>query len=724
MCIFFLIFSIFNVIPAFGQSAETDGSFSFYAIYDRLVDTDSQDIRLSQAAMSMDGEKLIFSGTKVKDGSPVLYTQNADGTELRQVDLPDLAGGKIAELAIDSDGSRAFFSTSSPPFACKIYKVEDGNVKTVADTSNNEKIGACDHLQTTADGAYVYFRDFQTNDVMRVTHSGQALETIIDDSEVPRKDSQGRKGWSVSEFAISDDASAIAFVLSGWSGDPTTYNGIFIKYELFVLDTSGYRQLTDEKGVGKDNIDISGDGNTIVFRTGSPQNKWYSIRSDGSAKNALENAGFNFGGISLTYDGKKMVYSDSGANGGRLVSTDGSQKLDIFPGWNVAAITISAHSNLHINNGGERICFLFQYSTWPFKEALYVGNFNDPEAVSNAPSIHNMIFEPESMPRGDPEARVILTSRIIDPQGSDDIERTSTDELIEGKHATWKDSPAYFSLAAHDDGSYPDKTSKDGVFSTEGKPGEAIDREDQLTVRMGAMDASKTITVADSILSIGEVSQGPSEKTTAITPAISPGSPSIISTFSGLIFESRKKPGGSTVQIPLTLKGIREKIGNMDITLDYDPSVLDAKEASKGMLTSDSIFDFNILDGTVKMSLAVKGGFSGDGSIAYIVFDVIGARGSESNLRIKSLSANKAIDMTPMNIPTKNGLFVVSSIEESLGDCTGEGEITAADALCALQMAVGKKTEDMVMDVNGDQKVSSLDARKILRSSAGLEMLT
>jgi hypothetical protein len=326
------------------------------------------------------------------------------------------------------------------------------------------------------------------------------------------------------------------------------------------------------------------------------------------------------------------------------------------------------------------------------------------------------------MPRGDPQARVILTSRIIDPQGSDDIERTSTDELIEGKHATWKDSPAYFSLAAHDDGSPPDKTSKDGLFSTECKPGEAIDRKDQLTVRMGAMDASKTITVADSILFIGEVSQGLSRQTAAITPAISAGSPSI-STFSGLIFESRRKPGGSTVQIPLTLKGIQEKIGNMDITLDYDPSVLDAKEASKGMLTSDSIFDFNILDGTVKISLADKEGFSGDGSIAYIIFDVIGAKGSESNLRIKSLSVNKAIDMTPMNILTKDGLFVVSSIEESLGDCTGEGEITAADALCALQMSVGKKTEDMVMDVNGDRKVSSLDARKILRSSAGLEEL-
>jgi hypothetical protein len=55
------------------------------------------------------------------------------------------------------------------------------------------------------------------------------------------------------------------------------------------------------------------------------------------------------------------------------------------------------------------------------------------------------------------------------------------------------------------------------------------------------------------------------------------------------------------------------------------------------------------------------------------------------------------------------------------GDCNGDGKITAADALCALQMAVGKRAEDLVMDVNGDGRVTSLDARKILRIAAGLE---
>lgn len=57
------------------------------------------------------------------------------------------------------------------------------------------------------------------------------------------------------------------------------------------------------------------------------------------------------------------------------------------------------------------------------------------------------------------------------------------------------------------------------------------------------------------------------------------------------------------------------------------------------------------------------------------------------------------------------------------GDCDGDGEITAADAQCALAMAVGKIAEDPAADVTGDGRVSSLDARKILRAAMGLEAL-
>jgi len=170
----------------------------------------------------------------------------------------------------------------------------------------------------------------------------------------------------------------------------------------------------------------------------------------------------------------------------------------------------------------------------------------------------------------------------------------------------------------------------------------------------------------------------------------------------GLTFESRSKSSGSIVQIPLTLRGLKEKIGNMDITLSYDPSVLDAKEVIKGSLTTKALFDYNILDGTIKISLADEEGFSGDGSIAHVKFNVIGAEGSSSPLTIVAIAANKAEDYETLEVPTNDGVFRVISMEESRGDGDGDGGFTALDALYALQMAVGKIPEDLAMDMNGD----------------------
>lgn len=185
--------------------------------------------------------------------------------------------------------------------------------------------------------------------------------------------------------------------------------------------------------------------------------------------------------------------------------------------------------------------------------------------------------------------------------------------------------------------------------------------------------------------------------------------------LTGLEFESRSKPAGSTIQIPLTLNGVDDKIGNIDLTLNYDPSVLEATEVIKGGLTTDSLFDYNIMDGIIKISLADKQGFSGDGSIAYVKFDVTGSEGSSSNLAITAMTANRADNYETLEIETHDGMFNVISIEEGMGDSDGDGVYTALDALYALQMAVEKIPEDPSLDVNEDESVTSLDARSILK---------
>jgi hypothetical protein len=196
------------------------------------------------------------------------------------------------------------------------------------------------------------------------------------------------------------------------------------------------------------------------------------------------------------------------------------------------------------------------------------------------------------------------------------------------------------------------------------------------------------------------------------TGASVPSSPSSVATIT---FESRTTPMGSTVQIPITLKGVPANIGNMDLTLQYDPAVLAAKEVMNGPLTQNAIFDSNIIAGDIKVSLASNKGFGGDGVIAYVKFNVVGASGSSSPLQISRVSANNADDLKSVTISAKDGLFKVISSAEGSGDADGDGTYSAIDALAALQMSVGKMNKQSFMDMNQDGEVTSLDARLILQ---------
>jgi len=141
------------------------GGFTLYAVYDRVVDTDSQNVEILHAAMSGDGRTLIFAGTDKTTGDPVLYTVNADGTGLTQLALPDLGGAAITALAVDQDAWRAFFQTGAA-YTSQFYKVEvtSGSVSKIYDAAEDPNTRPCDGIQTTADGEYVYFLDVSGGD--------------------------------------------------------------------------------------------------------------------------------------------------------------------------------------------------------------------------------------------------------------------------------------------------------------------------------------------------------------------------------------------------------------------------------------------------------------------------------------------------------------------------------------------------------------------------------
>lgn len=72
------------------------------------------------------------------------------------------------------------------------------------------------------------------------------------------------------------------------------------------------------------------------------------------------------------------------------------------------------------------------------------------------------------------------------------------------------------------------------------------------------------------------------------------------------------------------------------------------------------------------------------------------------------------------------GSFLVTKqiISGLAGDVNGDGKVSSLDARIVLQVAAEKRTateeEKAAMDINGDKRITSLDARKILQISVGL----
>jgi len=112
--------------------AATD-DFTFYAIYDRLADTDGLKMSITLAALSADGTTLAFAGQEPAKKTPVLFTVKADGSELTQVALPNLDGRGISGLAISQDGSRVFFTAAAPYKSMQLYRVEGGSSARILD---------------------------------------------------------------------------------------------------------------------------------------------------------------------------------------------------------------------------------------------------------------------------------------------------------------------------------------------------------------------------------------------------------------------------------------------------------------------------------------------------------------------------------------------------------------------------------------------------------------
>jgi hypothetical protein len=176
--------------------------------------------------------------------------------------------------------------------------------------------------------------------------------------------------------------------------------------------------------------------------------------------------------------------------------------------------------------------------------------------------------------------------------------------------------------------------------------------------------------------------------------------------------EDRVMEKGRTVTIPVMMCNAQD-VANMDLTVTYDTSVLSFSGATKGSLNANSLFESNEPSrGTIKISFASSSGFSGTGSIALLTFNVIGPASSTTPIKVSITTASTSAGKT-LDIPVTAGNFKVGT--PLTGDFDGDNQLTARDALAALQISVGKRAMDTSLDVNKDNSVNSVDAREILK---------
>jgi hypothetical protein len=170
---------------------------------------------------------------------------------------------------------------------------------------------------------------------------------------------------------------------------------------------------------------------------------------------------------------------------------------------------------------------------------------------------------------------------------------------------------------------------------------------------------------------------------------------------------------GDTVLVPVRLENA-QGIGSLGYSIQYDPAVIQFVKADKGtVIPADASFVPNSpQDGTIILAYATSGTINGSGTATQLEFKAIGSQGSQSTITLSEITATGSAGGQVSISPTSGQVTVGQKIK---GDGTGDGQVTVLDALMALKMYVKALTENLVLDVNSDGKVTPEDARQILK---------
>jgi len=181
----------------------------------------------------------------------------------------------------------------------------------------------------------------------------------------------------------------------------------------------------------------------------------------------------------------------------------------------------------------------------------------------------------------------------------------------------------------------------------------------------------------------------------------------IASTLPVVSVDSVSAKVGKSIDVPINITRA-SNTGSMDITLTYDPSVLDVTNVVKGTLTGDSMVQYFIkTQGTLNIGIIDAEGFSGNGSVVIVRFKVIGSIGDTSPLNLSGVTAVDVDTLIDAGPSVSNGTLKVVQLT---GDVNTYGKVDVHDLVI-----VGQHLRETTVppyplyDLNEDGKVNVLD---------------
>ena len=108
-------------------------------------------------------------------------------------------------------------------------------------------------------------------------------------------------------------------------------------------------------------------------------------------------------------------------------------------------------------------------------------------------------------------------------------------------------------------------------------------------------------------------------------------------------------------------------------------------------------------------------------ALNWSVVDSGGCEMASASYAMQSTVGQTAIGLASDGYTIEAGYWypIAGGEPEVCGDVNGDGVVTAADALIALEIAAGRRLFDPAADVSGDGVVTSLDAMMILQAAVG-----